>query len=65
MKNQWSCNNCGYTFAAEQVPNKCPSCHQECTFVNVTCYTPECGGPESGNVDPRLIRSPKPDKANH
>jgi hypothetical protein len=23
-----------------------------CAFRNVTCYTPECGGPE--NIDPRL-----------
>jgi hypothetical protein len=24
----------------------------KCEFKNVTCYTPECGGP--GNIDPRL-----------
>jgi rubredoxin len=62
MKNQWSCNNCGYIFAAEQVPDIYPFRKQTCTFVNVTCYTPDCGGPESGNIDPRLIQSPKPDK---
>ena len=62
MKNQWSCNNCGYVFAAEEVPNTCPSCKQKCTFMNATCYTPDCGGPESGNVDPRLIQSPKQNK---
>jgi len=60
MKNQWSCNNCGYVFTAEEVPNTCPSCKQKCTFVNVTCYTPDCGGPESGNIDPRLVQGSKP-----
>ena len=62
MKNQWSCNNCGYVFAIEEVPNTCPSCKQKCTFVNVTCYTPDCGGPESGNIDPRLVQGSKPSK---
>lgn len=49
---QWQCSNCGYQFQAESVPERCPSCKQTCTFSDVTCYTPECGGP--GNVDPRL-----------
>ena len=35
-------------------PETCPSCKEPCTFTDVTCYTPECGGPESGNFDPRL-----------
>jgi hypothetical protein len=35
------------------VPEKCPSCKQTCTFSDVTCYIPDCGGP--GNIDPRLV----------
>ena len=34
-------------------PHKCPVCDQTCAFVNVTCYTPECGG--ESNLDPRII----------
>lgn len=49
----WRCSECGYTFTAARPPgDECPSCHKKCQFRNVTCYTPECGGP--GNVDPRL-----------
>ena len=33
-------------------PDACPQCGEKCNFLNVTCYTPECGGP--GHVDPRL-----------
>ncbi len=47
----WKCDHCGYTFQAETLPDKCPSCHTKCTFRNVTCYTPECG---FKGVDPRL-----------
>jgi len=50
---QWKCSNCGYTFEAETVPDRCPSCKQTCTFSDVTCYIPDCGGP--GNIDPRLM----------
>ena len=49
---QWECSKCGYTFGSEAVPDRCPSCKQVCTFNNVTCYIPDCGGP--GNIDPRL-----------
>ena len=42
---QWKCSNCDYTFGAETVPEKCPSCKQTCTFSDVTCYIPDCGGP--------------------
>jgi rubrerythrin len=48
----WKCNECGYTLTAETPPEKCPSCGKKCEFRNVTCYTPECGGP--GHIDPRL-----------
>jgi rubredoxin len=50
---QWQCSNCGYLFQAESVPDQCPSCKQTCTFSDVTCYTPDCGGPS--NIDPRLV----------
>lgn len=62
MKTQWSCNNCGYVFTAEEVPHACPSCNQKCTFIDVTCYTPDCGGPESGNIDQRLVQGSESDR---
>jgi rubredoxin len=51
---QWQCSNCRYMFEAEEAPDQCPSCKQTCTFLDVTCYTPDCGGP--GNVDPQLVK---------
>jgi len=50
---QWKCSNCGYTFRVDTVPDRCPSCKQTCTFNDVTCYIPDCGGP--GNIDLRLV----------
>jgi rubredoxin len=50
---QWKCSKCSYTFGADTVPERCPSCKQACTFSDVTCYIPDCGGP--GKVDPRLV----------
>ena len=50
---QWQCSNCQYVFQAEAPPERCPSCKQSCTFSDVTCYIPECGGPQ--NIDPRLV----------
>jgi len=55
MELQWSCSNCGYVVKEERSPEECPSCHQKCEFRDVSCYVPECGGPTSGNVDPRLV----------
>ena len=49
----WKCGNCGFLMSAEVPPKICPSCTQKCDFRNVTCYTPDCGGP--GNVDPKLL----------
>ena len=49
----WKCGNCGYLLTASIPPEKCPSCKEKCNFHNVTCYTPECGGP--GNIDPQLL----------
>lgn len=48
----WKCAECGFTFTAARAPDACPSCGEKCDFKNVTCYTPECGGP--GHIDPRL-----------
>jgi rubredoxin len=55
---QWQCSNCGYTFRAESPPDRCPSCNQVCSFKDVSCYIPDCGGQQ--NIDPRL--SGKKDK---
>lgn len=48
----WRCENCRYTITASTPPDVCPSCHQKSEFLNITCYTPECGGP--GKIDTRL-----------
>ncbi len=48
----WKCGSCGFLLTAASSPNTCPSCHKDCEFKNVTCYTPDCGGP--GNIDPQL-----------
>lgn len=48
----WKCSKCGYTLTAELPPKTCPQCKEECEFMDVACYTPDCGG--SGNIDPRL-----------
>lgn len=49
----WKCNGCGNTFQAPAPPDTCPSCKEKCTFKDVSCYTPDCGGP--GNIDPKLV----------
>jgi rubrerythrin len=48
----WKCESCGFRVTASSPPEICPGCRKKCEFVNITCYTPECGGP--GNIDPRL-----------
>ena len=53
-KNTWKCGNCGNTIELEMEaapPAACPSCKEKCEFLNVTCYTPDCG--DTGQ-DPRL-----------
>ncbi len=50
----WKCTECKNIFQAAEPPNTCPNCAKTCTFMDITCYTPDCGGPESGNYDPRL-----------
>lgn len=55
----WKCDNCGNTVDTDAPPESCPSCRQKCEFVNVTCYTPDCGGPDSGKADTRLYPGSK------
>jgi rubrerythrin len=50
-KIYWKCSGCGYTLQAKTPPDQCPSCNEKCEFVDVTCYTPECG---FQGIDPRL-----------
>lgn len=52
----WKCNNCGNTINENVPPETCPSCKEKCEFVDVTCYIPECGGPESGNINPQVFQ---------
>ena len=47
--NYWMCSECDYVFEAEVPPETCPSCHNKCTFSDVSCYIPECGGPDHLN----------------
>lgn len=51
--NWWMCSECEYIFQSKASPETCPNCHKECSFVDVTCYIPECGGPN--NLDARLV----------
>ncbi|MFA5628655.1 MAG: hypothetical protein WC958_00095 [Dehalococcoidales bacterium] len=51
--NWWMCSECDYVLKAELPPTKCPSCHAECIFTEVTCYVPDCGGP--GNLDVKMV----------
>jgi desulfoferrodoxin-like iron-binding protein len=48
----WQCSKCHYVLQAPQPPETCPSCHENCQFVDVTCYIPECG---FSGTDNRLI----------
>ena len=48
----WKCGNCGRIACAKTPPDVCPACNEKCDFKNVSCYTPDCGGP--GNIDPQL-----------
>ena len=49
----WMCTVCGFLVSVDEPPCDCPSCKKACTFNDVTCYRPECGGEQ--NVDPLLI----------
>ncbi len=50
---KWQCVQCGYFFDGAKPPEKCPGCQATCTYTDVTCYRPECGGPV--NVDPMVM----------
>ncbi|MBC7343798.1 MAG: rubrerythrin family protein [Clostridia bacterium] len=48
---KWRCSVCGYTFEGkegEAPPEKCPSCQSVCSFIDATCYIPDCGGGSTG-----------------
>lgn len=45
------CTMCKYTIETETPPGRCPSCGNACTFVDATCYTPECGFDDNINTD--------------
>jgi hypothetical protein len=49
----WMCTACGFLVSVDDAPGNCPSCKKACTFNDVTCYRPECGGEQ--NVDPLLV----------
>lgn len=51
QQNQWKCGNCGMLLEAPAPPKMCPSCHNVCEFLNVTCYEPDC---EATGIDKRL-----------
>ncbi|MEW6026429.1 MAG: rubredoxin-like domain-containing protein [Planctomycetota bacterium] len=54
---KWKCSQCKYVVEAINPPEACPSCQAKCSFTNVTCYTPECGGED--NIDPQLFEKDK------
>lgn len=46
-KIQWKCSICSYQFEGSTTPpDKCPGCGQACSFIDATCYIPECKTPE-------------------
>jgi len=49
----WKCGKCKFLITAAAPPDVCPECGEKFAFVNVTCYTPECGGPD--NYNPKLM----------
>lgn len=53
----FKCSNCQNTLEADTPPEICPACRQKCGFIDVTCYTPECGGPDSKSVNPDMYQN--------
>ncbi|MDO8634796.1 MAG: hypothetical protein Q7R34_00935 [Dehalococcoidia bacterium] len=49
----WMCDTCSYVFEAEEPPESCPQCQAKCVYSEVTCYVPECGGPD--HIDVKLV----------
>jgi len=53
---KWQCLECGYFIReAARPPEVCPGCSLRCSFTDVTCYRPECGGPV--NPDPVMMKN--------
>lgn len=51
--SKWQCVECGYFCDGAKPPDSCPGCQAHCTYTDVTCYRPECGGPP--NADPTVM----------
>jgi len=51
--SKWQCVECGYFVDEAKPPDLCPGCRAHCTYTDVTCYRPECGGPP--NPDPMVM----------
>ena len=46
-KVQWKCSGYRYELEGTAIPpEKCPGCGQTCSFIDATCYIPECEVPE-------------------
>ena len=54
------CSACGYQIDVNVPPQRCPSCHQGCSYIDVTCYIPDCGG--ESNVNPLVIQAVRKQK---
>jgi rubredoxin len=52
-KTWWICSECDYVIHADTQPEECPHCKKKCLFSDVTCYIPDCGGPN--NLDMQLV----------
>jgi len=52
----WKCDKCGNTITVDRPPDICPSCKQKCEYVDVTCYIPECGGPDAGSINTKVFK---------
>jgi len=52
---KWQCVECGYFLEEVKPPDKCPGCQASCSYTDVTCYRPECGGPAQS--DPMVMGS--------
>jgi len=48
----WKCTECKFIITAKSPPDVCPECGAYCSFIDATCYEPDCGG--SGKLDPRI-----------
>ncbi len=49
----WMCENCNFVIENAKPPEPCPGCKIKCAFMDVTCYTPDCGG--IGTLDSKLV----------